>query len=138
MRQATIDLASTELRAPANGRIGDRRVSPGNLVAGGTGGNPTLLATIISLDPIRFEFTFGEDALLRYERLAIGYQNKTGSKGGTGSTPVRLQLVDEPNYMHEGRMDFVDNVIDRASGTIRARASLLDRASDHAADRDRV
>jgi multidrug efflux system membrane fusion protein len=125
VRQATIDLASTELRAPANGRIGDRRVSPGNLVAGGTGGNPTLLATIISLDPIRFEFTFGEEALLRYERLAIGSQNKTGSegsKGGTGSTPVRLQLVDEPNYMHEGRMDFVDNVIDRSSGTIRARA----------------
>jgi multidrug efflux system membrane fusion protein len=122
VRQATIDLASTELRAPVNGRIGDRRVSPGNLVTGGTGGNPTLLATIISLDPIRFEFTFGEDALLRYERLAIGAQNKTGSEGGTGRTPVRLQLVDEPNYMHEGRMDFVDNVIDRSSGTIRARA----------------
>jgi membrane fusion protein, multidrug efflux system len=123
VRQATIDLNFTELRAPVNGRIGDRRVSPGNLVTGGTGGNPTLLATIISNDPIRFEFTIGEDALLRYERLAGQYKTSSeGSKSGTGMTPVRLQLLDEPNYTHEGRMDFIDNVVDRSSGTIRARA----------------
>ena len=52
------------------GRIGDRRVSPGNLVTGGTGGNTTLLATIVSIDPIRFEFTFDEASYLRYERLS--------------------------------------------------------------------
>ena len=60
MRQAELDLEFTELRAPITGRIGDRRVSPGNLVTGGTGGNTTLLATIVSIDPIRFEFTFDE------------------------------------------------------------------------------
>ena len=60
----------TELRAPVAGRIGDRRVSPGNLVTGGTGGNTTLLATIVSIDPIRFEFTFDEASYLRYERFA--------------------------------------------------------------------
>src|SRR5262249_39916899 len=46
VRQAELDLEFTELRAPINGRIGDRRVSPGNLVTGGTGGNTTMLATI--------------------------------------------------------------------------------------------
>ena len=70
VRQAELDLEFTELRAPVAGRIGDRRVTPGNLVTGGTGGTTTLLATIVSIDPIRFEFTFDEASLLRYERLA--------------------------------------------------------------------
>ncbi len=54
----------------STGRIGDRRVSAGNLVTGGTSGNTTLLATIVSIDPIRFEFTFDEASYLRYERVA--------------------------------------------------------------------
>src|SRR4249919_3673629 len=70
VRQAELDMEFTELRAPVNGRIGDRRVSPGNLVTGGTGGNTTMLATIVSTDPIWFEFTFDEASYLRYERLA--------------------------------------------------------------------
>ena len=45
-RQAALDLEFTELRAPVSGRIGDRRVSIGNLVTGGTAGNTSLLATI--------------------------------------------------------------------------------------------
>src|SRR3954469_12696590 len=56
VRQAELDLEFTELRAPIAGRIGDRRVSRGNLVTGGTGAT-TMLANIVSLDPIRFEFT---------------------------------------------------------------------------------
>src|SRR5665647_90072 len=71
-RTSELDLEFTELKAPINGRIGDRRVSPGNLVTGGAGGNTTLLATIVSTDPIRFEFTFDEASYLRYERLAKG------------------------------------------------------------------
>src|SRR5207342_2926108 len=52
VRQAELDLEFTELRAPITGRIGDRRVTPGNLVTGGTGGATTLLAIIVSTDPI--------------------------------------------------------------------------------------
>jgi len=120
VRQAELDIEFTELRAPVNGRIGDRRVSPGNLVTGGTSGNTTLLATIVSTDPIYFEFTFDEASFLRYERMA-----NTGadiaSRGG-GGVQVAVKLIDEPNFIHEGRMDFVDNVIDRSTGTIRGRA----------------
>src|SRR3954469_1839463 len=65
VRQAELDLEFTELRAPITGRIGDRRVTPGNLVTGGTGGSTTLLAMIVSTDPIRLEFTFDEASLLR-------------------------------------------------------------------------
>ncbi|MGE5534494.1 MAG: efflux RND transporter periplasmic adaptor subunit [Acidobacteriota bacterium] len=119
VRQAELDLEFTELRAPVTGRIGDRRVSPGNLVTGGTSGNTTLLATIVSTDPIRFEFTFDEASFLRYERLS-----KNGhdiASRGVG-VPVALKLIDEKDFDHKGRMDFVDNVIDRSTGTIRGRA----------------
>jgi RND family efflux transporter MFP subunit len=118
VRQAELDMQFTELRAPVSGRIGDRRVSPGNLVTGGTG-TTTMLATIVSTAPIRFEFTFDEASLLRYERLSK--QSKEGEAWGA-ATPVMLMLIDEKDFSHRGRMDFVDNVIDRSSGTIRARA----------------
>jgi len=119
VHQAMLDLEFTELKAPVAGRIGDRRVSPGNLVTGGAGGNTTLLATIVSTDPIRFEFTFDEAAYLRYERLSKRGQDVTSREGGVY---VSLRLIDEPDFMHPGHLDFVDNVIDRASGTIRGRA----------------
>ena len=112
VRQAELDLEFTELRAPVAGRIGDRRVSPGNLVTGGTGGNTTLLATIVSLDPIRFEFTLDEASYLRYERLAGATATTSTSRGG--SVPVALKLIDETDFAHDGRMDFVDNAIDRS------------------------
>jgi len=119
VRQAELDMEFTELRAPVNGRIGDRRVSPGNLVTGGTGGNTTMLATIVSTDPIWFEFTFDEASYLRYERLANAGQDVAGRNTGV---QVALKLIDESDFDHEGRMDFVDNVIDRSTGTIRGRA----------------
>ena len=119
VRQAELDIEFTELRAPVNGRIGDRRVSPGNLVTGGTAGNTTLLATIVSTDPIYFEFTFDEASFLRYERMS-----KTGNDIASRSAGVQvaLKLIDEQNFAHNGDMDFVDNAIDRSTGTIRGRA----------------
>src|SRR5215467_375038 len=121
VKQAELDLEFTELRSPITGRIGDRRVTQGNLVTGGTGGTTTLLATIVSLDPIRLEFTFDESAYLRYERLSSGGKDVTSREA---SVVVGLKLIDERDFAHRGYMDFVDNVIDRASGTIRARAQF--------------
>jgi RND family efflux transporter MFP subunit len=119
LRQAELDLEFTDLRAPIEGRIGDRRVSPGNLVTGGTGGNTTLLATIVSTDPIYFEFTFDEASYLRYQRLATTGKDVASRNAGV---QVAIKLIDENDFDHEGRMDFVDNVIDRSTGTIRGRA----------------
>ena len=118
-RTSELDLEFTELKAPINGRIGDRRVSPGNLVTGGAGGNTTLLATIVSIDPIRFEFTFDEASYLRYERLAKSGSDVASRNAGV---PVALKLIDEPDFDHRGQMDFIDKVIDRSTGTIRGRA----------------
>ncbi|HZL30454.1 MAG TPA: efflux RND transporter periplasmic adaptor subunit [Pseudolabrys sp.] len=119
LRTAQLDLDFTELHAPIDGRIGDRRVSPGNLVTGGTGGNTTLLATIVSNDPIHFEFTFDEASYLRYERNSKS-GNDVASRGA--GVKVSLKLIDENDFVHDGRMDFVDNVIERSTGTIRGRA----------------
>ncbi len=124
VRQAELDLQFTEVRAPVGGRIGDRRVSPGNLVA--SGASAPVLTTIVSTDPMRFEFTFDEASLLRYDRLS-----KMGDEGATRglSLPVKLRLIDEQDFKHDGKMDFVDNAIAFGSGTIRGRA-VFDNKDD--------
>ena len=119
VQQAELDLEFTELRAPVAGRIGDRRVSPGNLVTGGTGGNTTMLATIVSLDPIRFEFTIDEASYLRYERFAGSGKEVTAA---TAASTSRSSCSTRRSSSTRGNMDFVDNAIDRSSGTIRGRA----------------
>lgn len=113
LNSAQLDLSFTELRAPVSGRIGDRRVSVGNYVTGGTGASPTLLAVIVSTDPIRFEFTIDEASLLRYTR-----RKGADLKGDA----VQLKLIDDKDFSHTGTLDFVNNVVDRETGTIRARA----------------
>lgn len=118
VRQSELDLEFTQLRAPVSGRIGDRRLSVGNLVTGGTGANLTLLATIQSTDPIRFEFTFDEASFLRYLRI-----NK-GVDGPALDVPVELKLIDEKDFAHKGHMDFIDNAISGSSGVIRGRAEF--------------
>jgi multidrug efflux system membrane fusion protein len=120
VRQAELDLEFTELRSPINGRIGDRRVSPGNLVTGGAGGNTTLLATVVSTDPIYFEFTFDEASYLRYERVPPSGGDQSVASRNAGAE-LALKLIDEKDFDHPGRMDFTDNVIDRSTGTIRGR-----------------
>lgn len=121
LRQAELDFHFSVLRAPVSGRIGDRRVSPGNLVLGSLSSSTTLLATIVSYDPIRFEFTFDEASYLRYERIS---RNGTDVASRGKGVPVSLKLIDEPEFGHVGRMDFIDNAIDRGTGTIRGRAEF--------------
>jgi RND family efflux transporter MFP subunit len=116
--QAVLDLEFTELKAPITGRIGDRHVSVGNLVTGGNNGNTTLLATIRSTDPIRFEFTMDETSYLRFLRVHKSVSN------AVSNVPAKLKLIDEPNFAHTGHMDFIDNAIDHSSGSIRLRAEV--------------
>jgi RND family efflux transporter MFP subunit len=103
-----LNLSFTRVIAPLRGRASFRRLAPGNIVAADT----TPLTTIVSQDPIRFLFDAPESALLKYRREA---------DGGRGR-PVEIRLQDELEYRWQGRVDFVDNALDRSSGTIRARA----------------
>lgn len=115
---ARLNVEFTEVRAPVAGRVSREMVSPGNLVSGGGTGS-TLLTTIVSLDPIYFYFDADEAEYLKYQRLA-----KAGSRPSSRdvANPVELQLADEHDWPHKGKMDFVDNQFDANTGTMRARA----------------
>jgi len=118
VESAKLNVQFTRVKAPITGRISRALVTEGNLVSGGTAGS-TLLTTIVSLDPIHFYFTADERAVLRYLRL-----DKAGTRPSSqdNPNPVRLQLADEQGFPHQGHMDFVDNRIDQATGTMQARA----------------
>lgn len=115
VRQAALNLAFTRVTAPLAGRISDRKYAVGNLVTADT----TVLTSIVNLDPIRFLFEGGEDLYLKYQRL-----NREGGRASSRvrANPVEIRLQDEAEYRWRGRMDFVDNALDPASGTIRGRA----------------
>jgi RND family efflux transporter MFP subunit len=115
VRTAALNLGFTRVAAPLSGRISDRRVAPGNLVAADT----TILTNIVDLDPIWFSFTGSEALYLKYQR-ANSAGTRTSSRGAPN--PVEIRLQDETTYRWKGRMDFVDNAVDPGSGTIRGRA----------------
>jgi RND family efflux transporter MFP subunit len=87
-RAAELNLEWTEVRAPIAGRISDKKVNEGNLVNGGAG-TTTLLATIVSMDPIQFLFDVSESDYLRYTRLSLSGERKSSRDT---SNPVRIRL----------------------------------------------
>jgi multidrug efflux system membrane fusion protein len=125
-KTAELNLEWTDVRAPIGGRISDRKVDVGNLVAGGQAASTTLLSTIVSLDPIHFLFDVSEADFLRYARLFMSGER---SSSRDVSNPVRIRLADEDKFVHEGRMDFVDNQLNSRSGTLRGRA-VVDNKGD--------
>jgi RND family efflux transporter MFP subunit len=118
---ARLDVEFTQVSAPISGRIGRKLVTEGNLITGGLGSQGTLLTTIVSLDPIYVYFEADEGSLLKYERL-----RRTGERPSSRDykNPVHVGLADERGFPREGFMDFVDNQVDRGTGTIVGRAVL--------------
>ncbi|HZR82662.1 MAG TPA: efflux RND transporter periplasmic adaptor subunit [Candidatus Binatia bacterium] len=118
---ARLDVEFTQVRAPIAGRVGRRLVTEGNLVNGGSGTQGTLITTIVSLDPIHAIFEADEQSFLKYQRLA-----RTGERASSREVrnPVQVGLADEEGFPHQGYMDFVDNQLDPATGTIIGRAIL--------------
>ena len=104
---ARLDVEFTQVRAPLAGRSGQALVSIGDYVAAGPA--PTLLATVVTIDPVYVYFTGDEQAFLRFASHAQG-------------ASVAVGLDDEPGYPHVGKIDFVDNRVDSGTGTIRLRA----------------
>ena len=117
-RTAEIQLGYTRIIAPIEGRISRHMVSEGNLVAGGEAGS-TLLTTIVATSPVHAYFDADERELLNYIRLDRSGRRESSRKV---KNPVYLALADEDTFGHEGHMDFVDNRVDPATGSIRGRA----------------
>ncbi|HTL57881.1 MAG TPA: efflux RND transporter periplasmic adaptor subunit [Candidatus Limnocylindrales bacterium] len=122
---ARLNLNYTRITAPINGRIGRRLVTTGNLVQlQASSGASTLLATIVSVDPIYCYFDVEEGAFLKYR---AGAQNGDTAEARTAGLPCELGLVNEEGYRHRGHLDFFDNQVNPQTGTIRLRAVFENR-----------
>lgn len=113
VRVAQINLGYTEISAPLTGQIGRATLSVGNVV-GPDAGN---LATIVSQDPMRVAFTVSQ-------RTALDLRNRFEGRGGPDAVRVRIRTSDGRMYGEFGRVDFVDNQIDRNTDTILVRALI--------------
>lgn len=112
LQVARLNLEWTVVRAPISGRVGRAEITRGNLVQ--TGPSPSLLTTIVSLDPIYVYFDADEQAYLKY----------AGALTGPNGHEVLVGLANESGFPHQGRLNFIDNRVDGTAGTIRARAVL--------------
>jgi multidrug efflux system membrane fusion protein len=111
---AQLNLTFTRVRAPISGLVSRAEVTAGNLVAT----DQTLLTTLVSVDPIYVEFEGDEQVYLKYNTLA-----RAGLRPSSrdSQNPVWVGLADEQETPHKGVMVFVDNELNPATGTIRAR-----------------
>lgn len=118
LKGAELDLEFTRIRSPINGRISDARVTKGNLVTGGTK-DATLLTTVVSLDPIYCFIECDERSALKYREM-----HKLGTRKSAmfAEIPAQMALANQSGFPHQGHLDFVDNVLNPTTGSIRARA----------------
>jgi multidrug efflux system membrane fusion protein len=114
LRNAQLNYEFTEIRAPISGKIGRRLVTEGNLV----NANETLLSTIVSVDPIYMYFDIDERSYLAYQRVMVSEK----AAGRDVSNGAFVGVTDEREPTRKATMNFLDNRVDQASGTIRARA----------------
>ena len=122
LRAAELNLEFTRVTSPIDGRVGRAIVTVGNLVSSGPG-EATLLTTVVSLDPIYASFEADEQTFLRYTELA-----REGKRASARATvPIQMALASESGFPHQGTLDFLDNQIDPATGTIRGRTLIRNR-----------
>src|SRR5256885_3485445 len=113
LQVARLNLEWTVVRAPISGRVGRAEITRGNVVQGGAP-TPTLLTTIVSLDPIYVYFDTDEQAYLKY----------AGAFAGPNGREVLVGLANESGYPHQGRLNFIDIRVDGTAGAIPARARV--------------
>jgi RND family efflux transporter MFP subunit len=111
---AALNLSFTRVTSPITGVVSRAEITAGNLVASGQ----TLLTTVVSVDPIYVSFQGDEQGFLNF----MNYARKGGA--ADAAHPVFVGLANEEGYPHQGAIAFVDNEIDGATGTVRARGRL--------------
>jgi RND family efflux transporter MFP subunit len=114
---AQLNIEFTHIVAPFSGRVSRRHVSIGSLITGGPGATTaTELTTIVSLDPIYLDFDLSEADYAAYQHSAAARPSATNA--------VQISVDGERPWARAGDLDFLDNEIDRRSGTLHARATL--------------
>ena len=119
VRDARFDLDHCRVTAPFTGRIGTHLVSAGNLVAGSRAASSptTLLATLVSIDPIWFNFDMSEADYATFQKARASQKGPLADK-------VELAVNGDSRFTRQGTLTFLDNALDRSSGTIHARATV--------------
>ncbi len=122
LNEARLQLAFTQVTAPIAGKMSDAFLDIGNLVRA----DDTILSRVVSIDPIHFRFEASQGQLLKYIRLDRSGQRPSSNRV---PNPIFIKLQDETVFMHPGRMDFVDNIVDAGTGTIQGRALVQNKDS---------
>jgi membrane fusion protein (multidrug efflux system) len=118
VESAQLDLGYCDVRAPVTGLIGAKQVSIGDLVGKG---EPTLLATMSTLDPIWFYCNVSEVEYLQAEEKS----KLTGKK--LESVPLTLIMPNGKDHADHGQFSFIDRAVDTRTGTLRVRAEFPNR-----------
>jgi RND family efflux transporter MFP subunit len=120
-RSAELELSFTRIVSPIDGAISRTLVTRGNLVGYN---EPTLLTTIVRTDPIYVYFDLPERLKLEYDHLV----REQGATAFDAKVPAQVGLVIDKGYPHKGVIDFIDNMVDPGTGTIRLRAVVENKA----------
>jgi len=118
---ATLDLGYTRIGAPVAGLTGRAQRKVGDLVGKG---EPTLLTTVSSIDPIRVSVNMPEALYLRYASRIQAATSAPASAAQPGDTGPQLVLADGSVYPQRGRLVLVDRSVDPQTGTLRADLSF--------------
>ncbi|GGC02290.1 efflux RND transporter periplasmic adaptor subunit [Pseudoduganella buxea] len=110
---ARLNLGYTNITAPIAGRVSKAEITLGNLVDGSA-----VLTSVVSIEPIYASFDGDEDSYLRVRQQLRQGQNKDKD------IRVRIGLANETGFPHEGKLEFVDNRLDPATGSVRMRATF--------------
>ena len=114
---AELNLEFTRITAPISGRVGEALIKPGNLVTPAA----SLLTPLVSIDPIHVVFEGDENIYLKYQAKAVSGERPSSRDV---PNPVQVGLASDTSFPFHGEMDFVDNQIDPATGTIQGRALI--------------
>lgn len=121
--RTAVDLKYTTIKAPISGRIDRAMVSKGTLLTGGTGSG-TLLTKIVNEQPMYVYFDVDERSLLRYmKRRTTSRDTAPGSLRELGIR-CDVQLADEKEFKHPGKLDFAETEVTSSTGTARLRGEF--------------
>ena len=121
LKEAELNLEYTHIRAPISGKVSQRLVDPGNLITA----NTTVLTTIVNSSIVQAYFEISERDVIRYEKIGLFRNIDTEKRKGP---PVKLKLMDEPEYSHAGILTYVDNMLQSASIELRAEIDNINGA----------
>jgi len=120
VRTAELDLSFTKVLSPIDGRVSRAAVSVGAYIVGNNASG-TQLTNVVSQDPIHIYFDVNENNYIKYKRLQ---QQGIAAGASQLGTSVEIALQDDRGFPHRGTLDFLDNRLDTATGTLRARATV--------------